>query len=218
METDDVRKTNADVENLMQGLEMPRGYKWDRGGSMRKEKEENKELQFALALIFIFVIFLMGVLFESFIMPLAVIITVPMAGIGVVWMLVVTDTSFDRMAGMGAMILIGVVVNNGIVLVDLSQRLMAGGMARNAALMEASRRRFRPIWVTSLTTMCGMIPVAIGGSKMMDISYAPLGRVVVGGLMVSTVLALIVVPIFYAILDDMRNWFRDTVKAVLGRK
>ena len=218
METDDVRKTNADVENLMQGLEMPRGYKWDRGGSMRKEKEENKELQFALALIFVFVIFLMGVLFESFIMPLAVIITVPMAGIGVVWMLVVTDTAFDRMAGMGAMILIGVVVNNGIVLVDLSQRLMAGGMARNAALMEASRRRFRPIWVTSLTTMCGMIPVAIGGSKMMDISYAPLGRVVVGGLMVSTVLALIVVPIFYAILDDMRNWFRDTVKAVLGRK
>ena len=218
METDDVRKTHTDVENVMQGFEMPRGYKWDRGGSMRKEEEESKELQFALGLIFVFVIFLMGVLFESFIMPLAVIITVPMAGIGVVWMLVATDTAFDRMAGMGAMILIGVVVNNGIVLVDLSQRLMASGMSRNEALMEASRRRFRPIWVTSLTTMCGMIPIAIGGSKMMDISYAPLGRVVVGGLMVSTFLALIIVPTFYAILDDMRNWFANTIWDVWGRK
>ncbi len=217
METEDVRKTNTDVENVMQGFEMPRGYKWDRGGSMRKQQEENRELQFALGLIFVFVIFLMGVLFESFIMPLAVIVTVPMAGIGVVWMLVATDTPFDRMAGMGAMILIGVVVNNGIVLVDLSQRLMAQGLSRNEALMEASRRRFRPIWVTSLTTMCGMIPIAIGGSKMMDISYAPLGRVVVGGLMVSTFLALIVVPIFYAILDDMRNWFANTVRDVWRR-
>lgn len=218
METDDVRKTNTDVENVMQGFEMPRGYKWDRGGSRRKEEEENRELQFALGLIFVFVIFLMGVLFESFIMPLAVIVTVPMAGIGVVWMLVATDTPFDRMAGMGAMILIGVVVNNGIVLVDLSQRLMTSGMSRNAALMEAARRRFRPIWVTSLTTMCGMIPIAIGGSKMMDFSYAPLGRVVVGGLMVSTFLALIIVPIFYAILDDMRNWFSNTVRDAWGGK
>jgi HAE1 family hydrophobic/amphiphilic exporter-1 len=218
METEDTRKTNTDVESVMQGFEMPRGYKWDRGGSMKKEQEENQELQFALVLIFVFVIFLMGVLFESFIMPLAVIITVPIAGIGVVWMLVATDTAFDRMAGMGAMILIGVVVNNGIVLVDLSQRLMASGMSRNEALMKASRRRFRPIWVTSLTTMCGMIPIAIGGSKMMDISYAPLGRVVVGGLMVSTFLALIIVPTFYAILDDMRNWFANTIKDVWGRK
>ena len=116
------------------------------------------------------------------------------------------------------MILVGIVVNNGIVLIDLSQRLMAGGMPRNEALMEASRQRFRPIWITSLTTLCGMIPMAIGGSKVMDMSYSPLGRVIIGGLVVSTFLTLIVVPLFYAMLDDLRNWFGNTVKTVLGRK
>ena len=114
------------------------------------------------------------------------------------------------------MILIGVVVNNGIVLIDQSQRLMREGMPRNAALIEASRRRFRPIWITSLTTMCGMIPMAVGGAKLMNESYAPLGRVIFGGLMMSTILTLIVIPIFYSLLDDLRSWFMNTVRAVLG--
>ncbi len=148
-------------------------------------------------------------------MPMAVIATVPMAGVGVVWMLIATGTAFDRMASVGAMILIGIVVNNGIVLIDLAQRLMKEGLARNEALLEASRRRFRPIWITSLTTIFGMIPMAIGGSKLMDMSYSPLGRVIIGGLMVSTFLTLIVVPLFYALLDDLRNWFTSTVKGIL---
>ncbi len=218
LETENVSKSYAEIEALMEGFEMPRGYRWDRGGSVSKLKKENKEIQFALIMIFVFVLFLMGVLFESFLMPIAVIATVPLAGIGVVWMLVATDTAFDGMAGVGAMILMGVVVNNGIVLIDLSQRLMAQGMARDEALMEASRQRFRPIWITSLTTICGMLPMAIGGSKMMDMSYAPLGRVIIGGLMVSTFLTLIVVPLFYAMLDDTRNWFGAAVREMLGRK
>ncbi len=217
MDTDDIRATNAKIESLMQVFEMPRGYRWDRGSSSYRIDQENRDIQFALLMIFIFVLFLMGILFESFIMPLAVIATVPMAGAGVVWMLVATETAFDRMAGVGAMILIGIVVNNGIVLIDLSQRLMREGYSRNAALVEASRRRFRPIWITSLTTIFGMIPMAIGGSKVMDMSYSPLGRVIIGGLMVSTFLTLIVVPLFYALLDDLRNWSKEMTRLVLGK-
>lgn len=220
MDTDDLRATNTKIESLMQGFEMPRGYRWDRGTASLKIDRENREIRFALVMIFIFVLFLMGILFESFIMPMAVIATVPMAGVGVVWMLVVSGTAFDKMAGVGAMILIGIVVNNGIVLIDLSQRLMKDGLGRNEALMEASRRRFRPIWITSLTTIFGMLPMAIGGSKVMDMSYSPLGRVIIGGLMVSTFLTLIVVPLFYALLDDLRNWFSITMRGslLLGRK
>ncbi len=217
MDTDDIRATNAKIESLMQGFEMPRGYRWDRGSSSLRIDQENRDIRFALLLIFIFVLFLMGILFESFIMPLAVIATVPMASVGVVWMLVATETAFDRMAGVGAMILLGIVVNNGIVLIDLSQRLMRSGLSRNDALIEASRQRFRPIWITSLTTTFGMLPMAIGGSKVMDMSYSPLGRVIIGGLLVSTFLTLIVVPLFYALLDDLRNWFGATVRTVLGR-
>lgn len=216
MDTDDIRVTNAKIEALMEGFEMPRGYRWDRGSASLRINREGKEVNFALVMIFIFVLFLMGILFESFIMPMAVIATVPMAGVGVVWMLIATGTAFDRMASVGAMILIGIVVNNGIVLIDLAQRLMKEGLARNDALMEASRRRFRPIWITSLTTIFGMIPMAIGGSKLMDMSYSPLGRVIIGGLMVSTFLTLIVVPLFYALLDDLRNWFKNTVVGMMA--
>lgn len=215
METEDVRRTDAQIESLMEGFEMPRGYRWDRGTSYYQMDKENQEVRFALIMIFVFVLFLMGILFESFVLPLAVIGTVPIAGVGVVWMLVASDTAFERMASVGAMILIGIVVNNGIVLVDLSQRLMKQGLSRNEALIEASRRRFRPIWITSLTTIFGMVPIAIGGSKVMDMSYAPMGRVIIGGLLVSTFLTLIVVPLFYTFLDDLRNWFIRTASLMV---
>ena len=215
METDDVRRTDAQIESLMEGFEMPRGYRWDRGTSYHQMDKENQEVRFALIMIFVFVLFLMGILFESFVLPLAVIGTVPIAGVGVVWMLVASDTAFERMASVGAMILIGIVVNNGIVLVDLSQRLMKQGLSRNEALIEASKRRFRPIWITSLTTIFGMVPIAIGGSKVMDMSYAPMGRVIIGGLLVSTFLTLIVVPLFFTFLDDLRNWFIKTASLMV---
>jgi len=218
LDSDNMRRTNEEVDIIMGALELPRGYRWDRGGGDRRQQEENNELLFAGIMIFVFVLFLMGVLFESFVLPMAVIVTVPLAGVGVVWTLVVTKTPFTFLAAIGGLILIGVVVNNGIVLIDQSQRLMRQGMERNAALIEASRRRFRPIWITSLTTMCGMIPMAVGGAKMMDMSYAPLGRVIFGGLLVSTILTLIVVPIFYSLLDDLRNWFMSFIRLFFGER
>jgi HAE1 family hydrophobic/amphiphilic exporter-1 len=148
----------------------------------------------------------MGLLFESFVLPLAVIIAVPFAYLGVVWTLYLTETPLDMMARIGIVILVGVVVNNAIVLVDMANRLREEGKTRFEALIEAGRHRFRPIMMTTLTTVCGLIPMALGTSKVVGMAYAPLGRTMIGGLMAATLLTLVIVPLFYALLDDLRDF------------
>jgi HAE1 family hydrophobic/amphiphilic exporter-1 len=107
------------------------------------------------------------------------------------------------MAIIGGVILVGVVVNHGIVLIDQVQGLRRAGASREEALTEAARTRLRPILMTSLTTIGGLIPMAIGGTESVGIDYRPLGRVVIGGMVSSTLLTLIVVPLFYTLLDDL---------------
>jgi HAE1 family hydrophobic/amphiphilic exporter-1 len=151
-----------------------------------------------------FVYLLMGVLFESFILPMSIITTIPMAMMGAFWGLYLTDTDMDTMAGVGLVVLVGVVVNNGIVLVDLITQLRDEGYARDAAIQEACQRRLRPILMTAFTTICGLIPMAMGSSDFVGIPYAPMGRTVIGGLTAATLLTLVFVPYLYAILDDIR--------------
>jgi HAE1 family hydrophobic/amphiphilic exporter-1 len=110
----------------------------------------------------------------------------------------------DTMAGIGLVILVGVVVNNGIVLVDLVTQLRHEGAVVVDALVEAGERRLRPILMTALTTICGLIPMAVGSSGIIGVPYAPLGRTVIGGLAVATLLTLVFVPFLYAVLDDVR--------------
>src|SRR5215207_8268310 len=169
-------------------------------------------MQFALLLAVVFVFLLMGILFESFVLPLAVISAVPFAFIGVYWMLYWTGTPFDNMARIGIVILVGVVVNNAIVLVDMANRLRAEGKSRLDALMDAGRHRLRPILMTTLCTVTGLIPMALGDSKIGNLPYAPLGRTMLGGLVVSTILTLLIVPLFYVLLDELR----DHVARVFG--
>ena len=152
-----------------------------------------------------FVFLLMGVLFESFLLPLTIVTTIPMAMMGAYWGLWVTGTPMDLMAGIGLIILVGVVVNNGIVLIDLVTQLRRDGVPRDEALIEAGRRRLRPILMTALTTICGLIPMAAGSTSFIGIPYAPLGRIVIGGMAASTVLTLLFVPFLYALLDDVRT-------------
>src|SRR6185503_16676224 len=131
----DSRVLFAAVDKAMEGFDMPRGYRWDKG-NYYSSSEADKQMKFALGLAVIFVFLLMGILFESFVLPLAVIIAVPFAFLGVYWMLYWTKTPFDNMAMIGVVILVGVVVNNAIVLVDMANRLRAEGKARLNALME----------------------------------------------------------------------------------
>ena len=118
-------------------------------------------------------------------------------------MLWITQTPFEIMAIIGGIILVGVVVNNGIVLIDQVQDLRRSGFDRDQALMHAAKTRIRPILMTALTTIGGLIPMAIGSDDQIGIDYRPLGRMVIGGLLSSTVLTLGVVPLFYTLLDDL---------------
>lgn len=193
------------VEASLDGMEFPTGYGRERGSEWKEELEDQQSQQLALLLSVVFVFLIMGMLFESFLLPLSVITTVPMAMLGVWWGLWATGTGFDGMAAVGTIILIGIVVNNGIVLVDVITELRAEGLERTEALRAAVRLRLRPILMTALSATVGVIPMAMGDSDFVGIPYAPLGRVVASGMVVATFLTLFFVPWLYAVLDDLRG-------------
>ena len=128
-----------------------------------------------------------------------------MAALGAYWALYATGSGLDQLAGIGLVILIGVVVNNGIVFIELVNRLRQEGKDRITALIEGGTRRFRPILMTALTTICGLLPMAMGTSSFGGLSYGPMGKVVTGGLAAGTILTLFFIPLLYLLLDDMRQ-------------
>lgn len=213
----DTNTVFSNIDNVMQGFDMPSGYRWDKGVRYVRLQESNDAQKFAMILSVTLVFLLMGVLFESFILPLAVIIAVPFSFLGVWWALYITKTEMSMMAMIGMVILIGVVVNNAIVLVDLTNRLRESGMDRVNALVQAGQHRLRPILMTTCTTVCGLLPMALGNSAMIGMPYAPMGRAMIGGLVFSTVLTLLVVPLFYLMLDDLRNWAGTVARSSFPR-
>ena len=214
---EDLEGLYEEIDRAMEGFEMPRGYSWDKGERYSKFIESQNTLVFAAALAVTCVFLLMGVLFESVLLPFVVVLSIPSAFLGVYWTLYLTDTAMDIMAQIGLIMLIGVVVNNAIVLVDRVNRLRAGGLDRDRALLEAAENRFRPILMTSFTTIFGLLPMAVGGSTMIGIPYAPLGRAMMGGLFTSACFTLFVVPLFYTYVDDLRIALRRITSAVSSR-
>ena len=134
---DSAQELFAQVDRAMKGFEMPRGYNWNKGDRFVRLEEQNESMTFAVMMSVIFVFLLMGILFESFVLPLSVIVSIPFSFLGVYWVLYLTDTPLEVMSMIGSIILIGVVVNNAIVLVDLANRLRASGKSRFDALLEA---------------------------------------------------------------------------------
>ena len=201
----DLRNLGGSINALMEEFELPKGYQWSLSGRFQSMRDEAESTNFAIIMAIAFVFLLMGILFESFVLPLSVILSIPFSFLGVYWMLYLTESPFDLMARIGSVILVGVVVNNAIVLVDLVNRLRAEGIDRTTALIEAGRRRFRPILMTSMTTVFGLLPMSVADPQVMGTSYATLGRAMIGGLLVSTLLTLFVVPLFYSLLDDLRS-------------
>ncbi len=148
----------------------------------------------ALACVF----FVMASLFESLLYPLVVMGTVPFASLGVFWLMMATGTPFNLMAMIGMVILIGIVVNNGIVLVDHINNLRRAGWSLDRALVEGCGDRMRPILMTAGTTILGLLPLAVlGGAHVGDAEYYPMARAISGGLASSTLLTLLVMPTYY---------------------
>jgi hydrophobic/amphiphilic exporter-1 (mainly G- bacteria), HAE1 family len=201
---EDVEETRQRVASRVERLDLPEGVRLGATQSAESLDDDMKQLRMAALMSILFVYLLMGFLFESFLLPLSILFTIPLAAVGVVWAHVWVGRDLDFLGFVGVILLIGVVVNNGIVLVDYINRLRREGIARTEALLLATRRRFRPIMMTALTTICGMIPLAIGERTSIGISYKSFGLTLIGGLATATALTLLVIPVFYSLLDDAR--------------
>lgn len=198
------REARRNLMRVVSRLELPEGITVGGEPTSTGPDEDVQALQLAALLSVVFVYLLMGFLFESFILPLSVILTIPLAGIGVAWIHLAAGLDIDVLGMVGAVLLVGIVVNNGIVLIDAVNQLRAEGTPRREAILLAARRRFRPIMMTALTTIFGLIPVALTGRTSIGLSYSSFGLTLIGGLTTATFLTLLVVPVFYTLFDDTR--------------
>lgn len=211
-----ISEARTQVEGVMAQFAFPAGYTWNFG--RRVDREENTEqillINFLLALVLIYLV--MAGLFESLITPAAIWTSIIFAIVGVMWFLFITGTTFSIMAAIGVLILIGIVVNNGIVLLDHVIQLRAQGIPRIEALVRGGKDRLRPILMTVATTVLGLVPLCFGTTQIGGDGppYYPMARAIVGGLLFSTVVTLLVLPTIYLLLDDLRNWGRRLVKSV----
>jgi HAE1 family hydrophobic/amphiphilic exporter-1 len=196
------RQVVADVRAAVGQIHLPPDYYIGFGGQSRAIGESFRSLMVALVIAIFLVYVVMGAQFNSFIHPFTIAFTIPLAVIGVLLGLLVFGASLSMNALLGMILLVGIVVNNGIILIDYINQLRARGMEKIEAIVEAGATRMRPIFITSLTTIFGMLPIALGLGKGGE-ALQPLGAVVAGGLTTSTFLTLIVIPCVYSLLDNL---------------
>ncbi len=195
------------IEEASKKLTMAPGYRVVFSGEAEDMAESFAYMGEALLLAVIFVYLILAAQFESFIDPLAIMFSLPLSIVGMAGMLLVTRGTINIMSLIGLILLMGLVTKNAILLVDFTKTLRSRGMGRREALITAGRTRLRPILMTTLAMIFGMLPLALAlgqGAEM----RAPMARAVIGGLITSTLLTLLVVPVVYTVLDDMRGWLR----------
>jgi HAE1 family hydrophobic/amphiphilic exporter-1 len=195
---------------MMDTLALPAGYSWSFGERVIEQERQNQQMlvNLALALALALVYLVMAALFESIAHPIAILISIPFALFGAVWLDYLTGTPFGLMSQVGVLILIGIVVKNGIVLVDHINQLRREGLPRSEAILQGGRERLRPILMTAATAVLGLLPLAVGQSGISGAYYYPLARTVIGGLVTSTALTLVILPYFYTLVDDVAVWVR----------
>ena len=204
------------IYEAQRNIDLPEGVSFSEMKVTFDDDEISTSL-IAMGLSIIFIYMLIAFLFESILMPLSIILTIPLAAIGSIWLHFSTGTGIDDMGIVGGILLMGVVVNNGIVLVDYANRLRAGGMARNEALLIATRHRFRPIVMTAFTTIFGMIPLTLASSEAMGRSFESFGYMIIGGMTTATFFTLLAVPVFYTLIDDAQKAMQNILATVLDR-
>ena len=189
-------------------------YKW--GGDSENLADASTQLGAALAISIFLIYALLASQFENFVFPIIIIGSIPLALIGVVIGLLVTNQPIDVMVMIGVIMLAGIVVNNAIVLIDFIQMTRVRGMEREEAVIESCRTRLRPILMTTATTVFGMLPLAMGMGEGSEI-YRGMAITTMFGLSFSTLLTLVVIPIFYTLVEDMNNAVIRFVKKIFGK-
>ena len=210
-----VNEAKGKISKVLGQYDFPPGVSWNYGRSFDFEGEAVKTMLINTLLALALIYFVMASLFESLVFPAAIWTSIIFAVVGVWWFFLITGTTFSIMAWIGVLILIGVVVNNGIVLIDHINQLRAQGLSRYEAIVQAGGNRIRPILMTAGTTILSLVPlcfttVAIGGNGP---PYFPMARAIVGGLAFSTMVTLIILPEIYLLLDDLRQWSRRIISS-----
>lgn len=223
-EGEDWESARESIEEGMEALALPAGVSWSFGDRISRQDTDlqNMAVNYLLALLLIYIV--MAAQFESLSHPFAILISIPYALWGAAWLLLLTGSPFNLMAQIGLLILMGIVVKNGIVLIDRVNALRRGGMERREALLAGGRDRLRPILMTAGATMLALVPMGVGRAGLDGLYYYPLARTVIGGLAASTILTLVILPFFYTLLDDLavrarRLWRESTpTPAAPGRE
>ena len=211
----------GEVRQILASVKLPPGYQWEFGRWVRFAQQDLSGAAVALGLALLLVYLIMAALFESFIQPLTIMLSIPFAFIGVGIALRLANQSMTSETNIGLIILLGVVVNNAIVLLDHINHLRAQGIPRSEAIVLGGRHRLRPILMTTLTTILGLMPMVapllfpgvLGQPEGRAAQWAPISLVILGGLTTSTGLTLVIIPTFYSLMDDLAVFFGRVVRA-----
>ncbi len=198
----------ADVQAVMAGFELPPGYRWDLGRGFAEEQQQFGDMMMAGGLALVLIYLILAALFESLLLPLIIYFSIFFAVPGLALIFLLTGSTFSILSFLGVLITVGIVVNNSIVMIDLVNQLRGRGMERREALLTGCTARLRPILMTSLTTLFGLVPMAFMATEGAGQMFTPIGQAVIGGLFTSTILTLALTPTLYAWFDDMGLWAR----------
>jgi HAE1 family hydrophobic/amphiphilic exporter-1 len=202
---------NAGIDRALAGLDLPPGYERKAGGETEDQQEVFTRIFTSLGIAILLMYFVLVVQFGSFLDPIPIMLSLPLSLIGVMLAMLVTGATLNLMSMIGVILLMGLVAKNAILLIDFAKRAQRGDRSREEALVEAGAVRFRPIVMTSVAVIAGMLPVALGRGEGGDFR-APLGLAVIGGVITSTILTLLVIPTFYDIVANGRDHLLERIR------
>jgi len=202
-----MQEAREQITARLNSMSLPSGYAWRLGQGFQQEDETGQKMVLNILLALCIIYIVLAALFESMLYPATMIISILFSIIGVFWFFMLTGTTFSFMAMIGILILIGVVVNNGIVLIDHINQLRMAGMVREQAVLQAGHDRLRPILMTVGTTVLGLLPLCVGSTQVGGDGppYFPMARAIVGGLVFSTLVSLVFLPSIYIMMDWLRQ-------------
>jgi multidrug efflux pump subunit AcrB/ABC-type multidrug transport system ATPase subunit len=204
--TDILEESRRTVEQLLMNMEIPSGIAIE----MVREESELSDFYFLIGVAFLLIYMILAAVFESLLNPFIIMFTIPLAAIGSLWAIIFTGNSLlNANTLIGFLILLGIVVNNGIILIDYTRLLRRAGFRHSRALMVAGKARLRPIIITALTTIAAMMPLAMGKIEYVTSIAAPFAVTVIGGLSLSTVFTLVLIPTVYSGLENLVQWIRS---------
>ncbi len=213
--TDDARKA---ITTTLNAMTFQPGYRWSFGQNFNRDDDAGAKMGFNLLVALVLVYVVMCAMFESLIYPAAILTTFVFSIFGVFWLFWITGTTYSIMASIGVLILMGVVVNNGIVMIVHINQLRHAGLSRREALIQGAKDRLRPILMTMGTAILGMVPLCVSNASIGGDGppYYPMARAIAGGLIFSTLVSLLVLPTIYSLLDDMSLWMKRIIRDARG--